>query len=29
VVEKEQDVLGFNFEFVEEVFNVVTAVGIL
>ena len=29
VVEKEQDVLGFNFEFVEEVFNVATAVGIL
>jgi hypothetical protein len=29
VVEKEQDVLGFNFEFFEEVFNVATAVCIL
>ncbi len=29
MVEKEQDVLGFNFEFIEEVFNVATAVSIL
>jgi hypothetical protein len=28
MVEKEQDVLGLNFEFLKEVFNVDPAVGV-